>query len=327
MVRNSTGTSASVSFSREISRSGEGSPCKIAVVIASTQRWEILSETLDSVLNQSRMPDEIIVSVASVADFPGSSFPGHVRRIVSKPGASAQRNAGIDALISRPLFVAFLDDDVILHPDYLQNMEQVFVSNPQAVLIMGHLLANGNISLDEAHALIVSPPDCSSDAGQYYPSRATYGGVYGANMCIRFRFLEKERFDERLPLYSLMEDVDIGTRARRYGEVGYYFGSMAVHLRTPGGRFSHRALGFSEVMNPMYLGCKGTIPKRHAIFRFVLRIPIRNAVHACISSPRRFECWQRLTGNFHALGDIVSGRIEPERVVELDNRHKAKQSR
>ena len=289
----------------------------IAVVIASTQRPVILSKTLESILNQSRMPDEVIVSVISDKDFPRQPYPDRVRRVVSAPGLTAQRNAGIDAVLSRPLFVAFLDDDILIHKHFLRNMEQIFKTRPEAMLVMGHLLANGNISLDEAQALIASPPDCDLDAGEYCPVQAAYGGVYGANMCIRFRLLEHERFDERLALYSAMEDVDIGTRVRRYGEVGYYFGSLAVHLRTPVGRMSHRALGFSEVMNPMYLGCKGTIPKRHAILKFVLRMPLRNAILACVTS-QRGERWQRLIGNLYAIRDIVRCRIDPGRVVGLD---------
>ena len=291
---------------------------KIAVVIASTERPDMLSKSLALILNQSRMPDEIIVSVVSDADFPGPPFPNRVRRVISAPGLCAQRNAGIDAVTSRPLFVAFLDDDVLIHEHFLRNMESIFRSRPDAILVMGHLLANGNISFDEAKALILSPPDCGSDTGQYYPVEAPYGRVYGANMCIRFSLLEHERFDERLALYSAMEDVDIGTRARRYGEVGYYFGSLAVHLRTPGGRISHRALGFSEVMNPMYLGCKGTIPKRHAILKFALRMPLRNAILACVTG-QRHERWHRLIGNLHAIRDIMRRRIEPERVIDLQN--------
>jgi GT2 family glycosyltransferase len=290
---------------------------KIAVVIASTQRPDILSKALASILNQSRMPDEIVVSVVSEVDFPGPPFPARVRRLLSKPGLTAQRNAGVDALVSRPLFVAFLDDDVILHPNYLRNMEQLFDSKPQAMLVMGHLLANGNINLDEAYALIESPPDFGTRAGQYYLAQGL--GAYGANMCIRFSLLEKERFDERLPLYSVMEDVDMGIRARRHGEVGYYFGSLAVHLRVPVGRISYQALGFSEVMNPMYLACKGTIPKWNTILRFVLRIPVMNAILACVASSRRYERWQRFIGNMHAVGDIVTCRIEPERALKFTN--------
>jgi GT2 family glycosyltransferase len=291
----------------------------IAVVIASTQRADILSKTLVSVTNQSRRADEIIVSVTSETDFPEKPFPSYVRRILSRPGASAQRNAGVDALMSRPLFVAFLDDDLVLHSDYLKNMERIFISKPQAMLVMGHLLANGNISFDEAQNLAAFPPDCGANAGRYYPVRGTYGGVYGANMCVRFSLLESERFDERLPLYSMMEDVDIGTRARQYGEVGYYFGSMAVHLRAESGRINLRAHGFAEVMNPMYLGCKGTIPKWDAILKFVLRTPVANAVLACIQHQRRFERWQRLVGNLYALGYILRCRIEPELILELES--------
>ncbi len=113
-----------------------------------------------------------------------------------------------------------------------------------------------------------------------------------------------------------MEDVDFGTRARRHGEVGYYYGSMAVHLRAPGSRISDRMLGFAEVMNPAYLARKGSVPRLHALWEFVLKRPCRNFVlilHPGQSRMRR----QRFAGNLYALWHIVRGRLEPERMLDL----------
>jgi hypothetical protein len=115
-----------------------------------------------------------------------------------------------------------------------------------------------------------------------------------------------------------MEDMDFGTRVRRHGHIGYYYGSLAVHLRTTEGRVSYRALRFSEVMNPAYLAAKGTIPRSHAAFSFVIRKPLANIVRSAIPGPRRVEHWERLIGNFIALRLMLTGNLDPSRAEDIE---------
>jgi len=283
---------------------------KIAVVIASTMRPVTLAATLSSLNDQSRPADEIVVSVVSPSDLPESST---ARVVYSERGASRQRNRGTEALSEETDIVAFLDDDMILHRDYLHGIEAVFAATPDAALIMGHLLANGEISAAEASALLESPVSST----HYAVSQAAFGGVYGCNMCVRYRVAREEPFDERLPLYSVMEDMDLGTRVRRHGHVGYYYGSLAVHLRTSEGRVCHRVLGFSEVMNPAYLALKKTIPRSHALSNFIIRKPAANLCRI-VTGPQRRHRWERLIGNCVALRDILTGRVNPESAIQLD---------
>ena len=291
-----------------------------AVVIPSTGRPEILRGTIESLLEQSEPPGEIVVSVISAHDFPqDAAFPASVRWIAGRPGAAAQRNSGAEALTCRPRLIGFLDDDMVLHRDYLRCMRELFEAQPAAVLAMGHLLANGGISLEAARRLCASPPDLGADAGRSSPNRDPWGGAYGCNLAVRATLLEQVQFDERLPLYSEMEDVDFGRRARRHGEVWYHYGCMAVHLRVASGRLSYRRHGFSQIMNAVYLGRKGSIPMGHAVRHFMLRRPLQNLLLALLPSQRT----RRLglfRGNLDALSLIARGRIEPERILEIPDR-------
>jgi GT2 family glycosyltransferase len=187
-------------------------------------------------------------------------------------------------------------------------MARHFEQRPNLILAMGHLLGNGNIAEDAAWSLVSSPPDVGANAGKYYATTQTWGHVYGANMCVRGTFAAVEAFDENLPLYSLMEDVDFGTRCRRAGEVGYSYDALAVHLRTPGGRINEKQLGFSEIMNPAYLMVKGTVPL--TMFpRHVLRTPAINMLRGLIpSNHSRRQCF---VGNAAALLSLLRGRIDP----------------
>jgi GT2 family glycosyltransferase len=236
--------------------------------------------------------------------------------VYSERGLCKQRNRGLEALPEDTDIVALLDDDIILHRDYLQGIESIFSATPDASLIMGHLIANGNVSVKKALELLRSP----ADSTKYAVTQSSFGNVYGCNMCVRFDVARKEMFDERLPLYSYMEDVDFGTRVRRHGHVGYYYGSLGVHLRVSEGRVSYRALGFSEIMNPAYLAAKGTIPIWHAIYGFVLRKPLANMLRSLSRGTRQAERRERLIGNCIALRYMLVGKIDPDRASDIEAR-------
>src|SRR4051794_14154017 len=106
---------------------------KIAVVIASHMRPVALAGTLASLSGQSRPPDETIVSVVGPDDLP-QPMPTGVKAVCSERGASKQRNQGTQALSTNIDIVVFLDDDMILHRDYLRGMEIIFSATPDAAL-------------------------------------------------------------------------------------------------------------------------------------------------------------------------------------------------
>jgi len=181
---------------------------------------------------------------------------------------------------------------------------------------MGHLLANGNISLERARALCYAPPkEPKALEDKYYATSATWGYLYGANMSFRWHFLEREPFDERLPLYSEMEDTDMGTRARRCGEVGYYFACQGVHLQAASGRINYKKRGFSQIMNFYYLAHKGTIPTKD-YKRYLVKKVAANAVLLLLPRQTRKRIGL-LIGNLYAVRHILVGRIEPELILNL----------
>lgn len=285
---------------------------KIAVVIASTMRPATLAVTISSLHRQSRQADKIAVSVTGLDDLP-QPLSDDVSVVYSERGLSRQRNEGIRSLPNDTDIIVFLDDDMVLHRDFMRGIEKIFEAQPGAALIMGHLLANGSVSVAKAIQML----DCPADSVHYHVKQATFGNVYGCNMSVRYAVALAEPFDERLPMYSYMEDMDFGTRVQRHGHVGYYYGSLAVHLRAKEGRVSQRSLGFSEVMNPAYLAVKGTIPRSHALTAFIIRKPLANIVRLVIG-PQRKVRWNRLTGNFFALLLLCKGNVDPGQATEME---------
>jgi hypothetical protein len=91
--------------------------------------------------------------------------------------------------------------------------------------------------------------------------------------------------------------------------------ARGVHLGAKSGRTSGKRLGYSQVMNPVYLARKGTYPWKRAL-RSISRHLAINLVRSV-----RPEAWVdrrgRLLGNGLALIDLCRGRIVPERILRF----------
>jgi hypothetical protein len=70
----------------------------------------------------------------------------------------------------------------------------------------------------------------------------------------------KERFDERLPLYGWLEDVDFGGQLAGIGRIDKLTAARGVHLGIKQGRQSAVRLGYSQIANPTYLSRKAPAP-------------------------------------------------------------------
>ena len=79
-------------------------------------------------------------------------------------------------------------------------------------------------------------------------------------MSVRLDLARRHRltFDEQLPLYGWLEDVDFSRRVAGYGRVVKVSAARGVHLGVKAARQRGVQLGYSQVANPVYLMRKGT---------------------------------------------------------------------
>jgi len=239
-----------------------------------------------------------------------------VRTVQSEIGLSRQRNTAIGALAPDIGLVTFLDDDVELHPDYLDHVARLFAAAPDIVLADGRVLADGAASgsIERARAraiiaeaIVPAEPIVAPSA----PER-----IYGCNMSVRRAALDRVRFDERLPLYGYMEDRDFAFQCARLGSLARCMSAAMVHLGAGSGRVSGRRFGFSQVMNPLYLWRKGNYRSRRDVARQVLR-PIAVNAALALAPGQRIDRRGRLLGNCRALAAALRGRIAPEDMLSL----------
>jgi glycosyltransferase involved in cell wall biosynthesis len=122
--------------------------CSIAAVIPVHNRARIVERALESVLAQTRRPDEIIVvddgSTDATADVV-RSFGSEVMLVQqAQNGASAARNTGVRS--ARSDFVAFLDSDDFWAPDHLARMDAAIAATSERAW-----LYFSDMTLDSAH--------------------------------------------------------------------------------------------------------------------------------------------------------------------------------
>ena len=288
---------------------------KIAVIIATTGRAELLGLTVAHLGRQVRRADRVIVAGVTEADTAGvedaAGFPVEV--IHCARGLPRQRNAGLRQLAGGADVVVFFDDDFVPAHDYLAVLEHEFSARPELVGATAVLLADGikspGISFGHAAAMIDARQAPAELAERPLPA------LYGCNLCIRLAAAKDLWFDEALPLYGWQEDVDFSFQLGRKGTLIYTNQLAGVHLGAKGGRTSGKRLGYSQIANPVYLLRKKTIPSRLA-----LRLMIRNLLANCARSiwPEPYvDRFGRLHGNIEALVDLARGRIHPERILQL----------
>lgn len=291
---------------------------RMVVAIASANRPGILPETVRSIAQQDRRPDLLILSLAALDDI-GDLAPEHlpfpVEIVVGQKGATRQRNGALDLLRPNDI-VLFLDDDFLMASDYLSRTLEVFGGDPEVVMATGTVLADGigGPGFDHARgARMLERLNGTPARDRVVPTYA----AYGCNMAFRASVVLERNisFDEALPLYSWLEDVDFSRRLAPFGKLVKSGRMRGVHLGTKTGRTPGVFLGYSQIANPVYLLKKGSISRRHA-YEMMARNSAANLVRS-LNPPRWADYRGRLRGNLLALRDLLRGRVSPERILEL----------
>jgi glycosyltransferase involved in cell wall biosynthesis len=120
---------------------------KISVIIPAYNCAATIQATLDSVLNQTHHPDEILVMDDGSTDETPSILESYKSRIRVFRQPNGGPASGRNALLPKAGgdLIAFLDSDDLWHPKYLENQFQLFCQYPDAAAIFaGHRNIYGN---------------------------------------------------------------------------------------------------------------------------------------------------------------------------------------
>jgi hypothetical protein len=299
-------------------------PAQVAVGLATAGRPEQAQRAVERLLDLQPAPCAIYVSAPSAADFDelaarqlvGDAVALIVVRPASK-GLTVQRNAILDALQSKPAdFVVFFDDDFYPAADYLGQLARLFDEHPQSVAWTGRPAVDGisgpGVPHDQALAIVHS-----LDGSRAMPQTKPTYGTYGCNMAFRLQPVRAHRlrFDEALPLYAWLEDIEFSRRLAPHGDILESTQLRGVHMGIKSGRVSGVRFGYSQIANPLYCVRKGSMTVSYAR-RHMARNMAMNLARLAFPEPW-VDRKGRLYGNLLAWWDVLRGRCHPMRVQEL----------
>jgi glycosyltransferase involved in cell wall biosynthesis len=180
---------------------------KLFVIIPTYKRRHLLGRVLAHLDNQTRPPDEVIISAPDETHVEPCK-PKHfgLSYVFGKQGLCAQRNQAIEQALGRCDIITFFDDDFLPATDYLRRLEEALEGHPDWAVIMGHAVADGvrkgGYTFDEGLAFLRQAEQCER------PLRVSdHFGAYGCNMSMRATQIGDLRCDERLVLYGWQEEL------------------------------------------------------------------------------------------------------------------------
>jgi GT2 family glycosyltransferase len=287
---------------------------KLFVIIATVGRPELTAKTVNRLADQTRPPDGVIVVSVRPEDVVGvDQVRGNVQVQFSAKGSAHQRNHGLAQVIDTADTIVFFDDDFIPAADYLAEVERHFAEHPDVVGVTGNLIADGintgGIALEDAAAMVARHQRPKT------PDERPRQALYGCNMAIRASAARDLRFDENLPLYAWLEDIDYSTQLARRGRLISSDAVTGVHMGVKGGRTSGIKFGYSQVANVVYLKRKGTM--QPGLGGRLMRKQLLSNLLRSIRPEPHIDRRGRLIGNLMALGDVLRGRVDPGRINRL----------
>lgn len=119
---------------------------KFALIICTYKRPKSLKRLLNSVMSQSKRPNQILVIDGS-QDLETEEMLNHFQsltlryfRVSSRDrGLTRQRNFGISRIEDDFQIICFLDDDTVLQPDYFQTLLHTYTVFPDAIGAGGYI--------------------------------------------------------------------------------------------------------------------------------------------------------------------------------------------
>ncbi|MBS1209299.1 MAG: hypothetical protein H6R19_1697 [Proteobacteria bacterium] len=300
---------------------------KVFVVVATKGRAAETSILMDFLERQTMLASRIVAVGTCSQDLDGLeqhslSRSEVVKQIVSdRAGSSVQRNVGVawvlenEADVDDALFV-FFDDDFRPERHWLECCRAQFFENADLIGLTGHVLLDGARSggvseLEANQALENFVRMGSKGAGRL----SDCFSLYGCNMALRASIFRAHSFDENLPLYGWMEDLDLSRRAvENGGRLASSGACIGVHLGAQRGRTSGFRFGYSQVANPIYICFQGRLSVFCAA-SFVLR-PFASNLIRCFRNEKH-DYRGRLKGNLIAFLDVLSGKSSPLRILDF----------
>jgi GT2 family glycosyltransferase len=204
---------------------------EITVVVPTCDRGPLLERAIDSVLAQTHRPSRIIVVDNGEQQTTAHLTDRLVEIIRTRPRIGPGRARNIGAERATTPLVAFIDDDDLWMPGFLEQALAAFADDPSLAAVVGHLERRRTDGTQGAYRKFPAEPEAQ---------RAIYfrnPGFNGSFVIKRQIFLAMGGFDASLPS---SEDRDLAARLLERGErIGVAPGAITVVCDHEGMRARH----------------------------------------------------------------------------------------
>ncbi len=206
---------------------------RVSVIIPAYRAAHIIGRAIDSLLSQTRPPEEILVIDDGSPDDVSAALASYGERVrlhrQPNGGAASARNRGID-LVGGEL-IAFLDADDYWEPYKLERQLAILERHPEIGLIAGHFYLEPPGQPRYPNSL---PPPWCRDCVLSVRGAETLTvarQIWTSNVLIRRAVLGEQRFDTSL---TTAEDVDLWIRLVLAAPVYLMSEPLATAVLEPG---------------------------------------------------------------------------------------------
>jgi GT2 family glycosyltransferase len=252
----------------------------ISVVTPTYRRTQEVAALLENISGQTLLPEEVILvdgapinekETEEVVRSLMPSLPFRCRYLRHPRGTAIQRNAGIDR--AKGSFIALIDDDVRLEPDFLEASLRVFEQDKELKVggVVGYRM-NQHFDPDSAQRwrwyrrlrMLTTYEPGRYDFRTGYPinanMQAPFRGVrevdFMTTACAVWRrevFESGLRFDSFFSDYGVLEDAHFALHAGRQWKLLQCGDAHCREMNSQNGRVDRRIIGYKCVVNYYYV--------------------------------------------------------------------------
>lgn len=265
-----------------------------SLIVCTYQRPKALLDLLNSVIHQSLYPDQILIIDGSLDSATKESLNQrefknleYFKVTEQERGLTRQRNYGVKKTTEDIDIVCFLDDDIILKPDYFEKLMAAYSTYPDAIGVGGYItnevtwkesdntpsfeefkmdgyirnLGSRNLLRKKLGILSDRPPGVMPrfsnglsigflpPSGKIYPVESFMGGVAS----YRKSLFQNLGFSEYFDGYGLYEDMDFCLRASKIGQLYVNTAARVAHYHEQAGRPDKFKYGKMVIRNGWYV--------------------------------------------------------------------------
>ena len=295
---------------------------KIALIIPTRNRPELLIKLLNSIQLQRVKPDQVIVVDGSdqpiLSLIESGSSPKLTYQYVFPPSLTKQRNEGIKLLHPDITLAGYLDDDIELKPGAIEEMLSFWENSSDEVAGVAFNIVNNpprhHLSkaitrffriTGEVPGKVLASGFCTTEVPLTKDLRSEW--LCGGATIWRRNILENYKFDEWYKGWAYHEDVEFSYRVNKKHRLFVLFKAGVDHNPPPYNKSKSKILGKMAVINRYYFVEKNpelSIP----VFYWAT---IGEILLNCLSSfsERDMAGFKRALGNLEGIVDIIFGKI------------------